>query len=73
MLKLGSSVTWEEAVQQLTGSKISSAPLVNYFQPLLDYLIEENKKNDEEIGWPEESWVPPTGIYTHEEFYMNQG
>ena len=63
MLKLGSSVTWEEAVEQVTGSKkISAAPMVNYFQPLMDYLIKENEKNNEEIGWPEDSWIPPTGI-----------
>ena len=63
MLKLGSSVTWEDALEQLTGTrKMSSASLVRYFKPLLEYLEEENKKNGETIGWPQYSWEPPTGL-----------
>jgi peptidyl-dipeptidase A len=61
MLKLGSSVKWEDALEQVTGSrKMSSGSLVRYFKPLLDYLAEENEKNGEVIGWPEYSWQPPT-------------
>ena len=60
MLKLGSSVIWEEALEKLTGSReMSSSSLVKYFQPLLDFLEEENTKNNEVIGWPDYSWQPP--------------
>ena len=62
MLKLGSSVLWEDALEQVTGTrKMSSQSLVTYFKPLLDYLEQENTKNKEVIGWPDYSWEPPTG------------
>jgi len=61
MLQLGSSVTWEVALEKITGNKeMSSASLVRYFQPLKKFLEEENSKNNEIIGWPEYSWQPPT-------------
>ncbi|XP_078487135.1 angiotensin-converting enzyme-like [Ciona intestinalis] len=61
MLRLGSSVTWEDALEQITGSReMTSASLVNYFTPLLDFLKEENKKNNDVVGWPDYSWEPPT-------------
>ena len=64
MLKLGSSEQWEDALEKITGTrKMSSASLVRYFKPLLDYLEEENRKNDEVIGWPDTEWVPPIGNF----------
>ena len=62
MLKLGSSLTWPNALEIMTGSsEMSSKSLINYFDPLLQFLREENEKNEESIGWPEYSWQPPTG------------
>ena len=64
MLKLGSSVPWEDALEKVTGSReMSSASLVRYFQPLLTFLNEENQRNGETIGWPDYSWQPPTSKY----------
>jgi len=67
MLKLGASVPWEDALEQIAGTrKMSSASLVRYMQPLLDYLIEENRKNGEVIGWPDYTWQPPTDTFVKE-------
>ena len=71
MLKLGSSVQWEDALEQVTGTrKMSSASLVRYFKPLLDHLEDVNSQNEEGIGWPEYSWQPPTG--TEHAFFIQQ-
>lgn len=37
---------------------MSAEPLMEYFEPLITWLKEENKKNDETIGWPEYDWKP---------------
>uniref|UniRef100_H2YVV0 Angiotensin-converting enzyme n=1 Tax=Ciona savignyi TaxID=51511 RepID=H2YVV0_CIOSA len=61
MLQLGSSVKWEDALEQITGSReMTSSSLVTYFQPLLTFLKTENAKNGDVVGWPEYSWQPPT-------------
>lgn len=68
MLKLGSSVTWEDALEQVTGTReMSSGSLVTYFKPLLDYLKDVNAENNEVIGWPEYSWQPPTDTRVNED------
>lgn len=53
MLQSGSSRHWKEALQSLTrDTNLNSAPLVEYFEPLLTWLKTENKKHSEEnIGW----------------------
>ena len=39
VLKLGGSVPWQQQMQMLTGSpQMSAAPLLEYFQPLTDWL-----------------------------------
>ncbi|KRZ19553.1 Propionyl-CoA carboxylase alpha chain, mitochondrial [Trichinella pseudospiralis] len=50
MLKLGSSRPWREALQLVTGeANLSVEPLKEYFQPLMDWLREQNK--NECFGW----------------------
>nr|XP_034299429.1 uncharacterized protein LOC117680950 isoform X2 [Crassostrea gigas] len=50
MLKLGSSVSWQEAMERITGQREMSAKAVlEYFQPLTDWLKKQNE--GEEIGW----------------------
>lgn len=59
VMKLGFSKPWPEAMTMITGQpKMSAEPLMNYFQPLIDWLKEENKKNEEILGWPEYDWRP---------------
>ncbi|XP_021364003.1 angiotensin-converting enzyme-like isoform X1 [Mizuhopecten yessoensis] len=50
MLKLGSSKPWQDAMEVITGSReMSVLPMVEYFDPLLQWLKEQNK--EENIGW----------------------
>lgn len=59
MLQLGSSKPWQDAMEQITGQRnMSAKALMNYFQPLVDWLKEQNKETDEEIGWGEECPSP---------------
>jgi peptidyl-dipeptidase A len=50
MLELGQSRPWPEALKVMTGSdKADASAIVEYFQPLLDWLKEQNKGEKE--GW----------------------
>lgn len=54
MLSKGSSQRWDEALEAVTGTKVINATaLMTYFQPLIEYLSQENLKNGETLGWPE--------------------
>lgn len=58
-MKMGFSKPWPEAMTLITGqSKMSVQPLMEYFQPLIEWLEEENKKNGDTLGWPEYDWTP---------------
>ena len=57
MLELGSSRPWPDALEQLTGQRhIDAAPLVEYFQPILNWLRKQN--GGYEVTWDDEC---PTG------------
>lgn len=59
VMKLGASKPWPEAMAMITGQpKMSAKPLMEYFQPLIDWLEKENKKNNDILGWPEYDWKP---------------
>jgi peptidyl-dipeptidase A len=50
MLELGQSKPWQEAMQRMTGQdRIDASAMVEYFQPLLTWLKEQNK--GEKTGW----------------------
>ncbi|MFZ1083617.1 MAG: M2 family metallopeptidase [Terracidiphilus sp.] len=50
MLAMGQSKPWPEALKEMTGSdKADASAIVEYFQPLLDWLKEQNKGEKE--GW----------------------
>jgi len=50
MLSMGQSKPWPEALKVMTGSdKADASAIVEYFQPLLDWLKEQNKGEKE--GW----------------------
>nr|AMO02511.1 angiotensin-converting protein 1 [Tityus serrulatus] len=52
MLELGSSEIWNEAMNIMTGgvtNKMDAGPMFEYFEPLYQWLKEENK--GEVIGW----------------------
>ncbi|KAL4710785.1 hypothetical protein ACJJTC_009334 [Scirpophaga incertulas] len=63
MLQLGSSKPWPDAMQVLTGSRVMDASgLLEYFQPLHDWLKAENERTGEFVGWE-----PSTVQYCTEE------
>ncbi|XP_054278172.1 angiotensin-converting enzyme-like [Macrosteles quadrilineatus] len=52
MMSLGASKTWQDALEIITGQrKIDATALLQFFQPLYDWLKAENEKNNEKIGW----------------------
>ncbi|XP_015984801.1 angiotensin-converting enzyme-like protein Ace3 [Rousettus aegyptiacus] len=54
ILKLGSSKPWPEVLQRITGeSKMSTKALMTYFKPLLNWLVTENVRQGEILGWPD--------------------
>jgi peptidyl-dipeptidase A len=54
MLALGASKPWQEALKAMTGEDhIDASAMVEYFQPVLDWLKEQNK--NEKTGWTVEA------------------
>ncbi|CAH1112358.1 unnamed protein product [Psylliodes chrysocephalus] len=52
MLAMGASRPWPDAMEAITGQRVMDASgLLQYFQPLQDWLEKENKKNGVFIGW----------------------
>jgi peptidyl-dipeptidase A len=53
MLSMGASKPWPEALKAMTGTdKADASAIVEYFQPLMDWLKEQNKGE-------KEGWTPP--------------
>ena len=69
MLKLGSSKPWPDALEAISGTRQMSADaLLEYFQPLMEWLKEENQKNGVTIGWEEkcpEGYMPDSASKSH--------
>ena len=58
VLRAGSSRPWTEVLQEAIGTnKMDATSLIRYFQPIIDWLHEQNRP--ETLGWPEADWVPP--------------
>lgn len=52
MLKMGSSKPWGEAMSAITGqSKLDATALLEYFQPLEEWLRTDNAQHNEFVGW----------------------
>lgn len=52
MLELGNSVSWHTAMERMTGNAgMDSSAYREYFKPLENWLVKENKKNGVEVGW----------------------
>jgi peptidyl-dipeptidase A len=50
MLSLGASEPWQDALEKLAGTRrIDAAPLIEYFQPLTEWLAGQNKA--QQCGW----------------------
>lgn len=56
MLSLGNSEPWTKALENVVGARnMDVKPLLNYFQPLFDWLKEQNRNSF--VGWNTE-WSP---------------
>ncbi|KAK7078289.1 Metallothionein expression activator [Halocaridina rubra] len=56
MMSLGASKPWWEALEVMTGERrMSVRALLDYFRPLEEWLIEDNKKDGDGVGWGD-SW-----------------
>ncbi|XP_073942648.1 angiotensin-converting enzyme-like isoform X2 [Choristoneura fumiferana] len=52
MLQLGSSRSWPDAMEELTGQRdMDASGVIEYFQPLYQWLKAENERTGEFIGW----------------------
>ncbi|VDK82126.1 unnamed protein product [Litomosoides sigmodontis] len=52
VMLLGSSITWREALGIITGSKeVDASAMLEYYQPLITWLEEQNAKEHAYIGW----------------------
>ena len=52
MLAMGSSRPWPEAMEALTGQREMKADaILEYFQPLMEWLEKTNEENGDVIGW----------------------
>ena len=51
-MSLGASKPWRDVMEFMTGQReMDAAPMIEYFKPLMDWLKEENEKNNVKIGW----------------------
>ena len=52
MLQAGSSMPWPDTLEAMTGSrKMDASAVLEYFQPLSDWLDETIAANSIPIGW----------------------
>ncbi|KAK6041741.1 hypothetical protein COOONC_20754 [Cooperia oncophora] len=52
VMKKGSSITWLQALEQLTGSKqLDASPLLEYYEPLANWLRNTNEVDQTVLGW----------------------
>jgi peptidyl-dipeptidase A len=52
MLSMGASKPWPDALETLTGErKLDAGALLEYFAPLKIWLDEQNRKNNNPVGW----------------------
>jgi len=60
-MELGYSKLWQEVLHKMTGSRRMSADaILQYFQPLHDWLVDFNTRNQVPLGWHSEIPNLPT-------------
>lgn len=64
LLKAGLSKPWRVTLMEAIGTdELDASAVLDYFQPLSDYLDEEIKKGGEQVGWD----------LHYEDFYRSRG
>lgn len=57
MLALGASKPWQDVLEVMTGVRqMSARALLKYFEPLQEWLKEDNIKSGDGVGWGD-SWT----------------
>ena len=52
MMSLGSSITWKEGLKMVTGTnEYSARPLLQYYQPLYEWLLKMIRNYNIPVGW----------------------
>ncbi|CAL8102819.1 unnamed protein product [Orchesella dallaii] len=52
MLRIGSSAPWQDALEIVTGVRdLNAEPILDYYKPLYEWLVKENAKYNETVGW----------------------
>lgn len=56
MLAMGASKPWPDTMEVLTGTRtIDASAILEYFQPLNDWLLKTNRESGAPIGWKDGS------------------
>ena len=64
MLKLGASRPWPDALEKLTGTRsLDASVLREYFRPLERWLVEDNERHGQHVGWEDEGLLLPLVWY----------
>ena len=51
-MKIGKSKHWTDTMHVLTNTtKISTSSILKYFKPLHEWLVDENKRLHNRVGW----------------------
>ena len=62
MLALGKSKPWPEALQQYLGTDtITTEPIKEYFQPLIEWLQQYRSEHNYAVGWDEDISLSSSG------------
>ncbi|TSK14531.1 Angiotensin-converting enzyme [Bagarius yarrelli] len=60
IMQSGSSKPWTVVLQESLGTnKMDASALMEYFQPITTWLVEQNKLSGETLGWSDFDWTPP--------------
>ena len=55
---------WRDTLYDFTGQRdLDSAPLLDFFKPLEDYLDEIIESEGLHLGWSNSTWAPPEELY----------
>ncbi|XP_068150186.1 LOW QUALITY PROTEIN: angiotensin-converting enzyme-related protein [Drosophila tropicalis] len=58
-LSLGNSIHWKDALQEFTGeTEMNPSALLEYFEPLYQWLKQENSRLGVPLGWGETNKIP---------------
>lgn len=52
VMKRGGTISWLDALEEITGErKLDTAPLLEYYEPLINWLSTTNEQDNVYFGW----------------------